>query len=102
MSNGFIINTMDEKKIIKAIADVSTNLRTEIIKVGTEVIKNREEMIKRDEQRKEQMNGVERKLTKRLDMIGKSVAFLEDDTPTREEFEKLQKEVETIKSILKA
>jgi hypothetical protein len=93
---------MDEKKILKAIADVSTNLRTEIIKVRTEVIRNREEMITRDEERKEQINGVEKRLTKRIDTIGKSVAYLEEDTPTRQEFEELQKEVETIKEMLKA
>lgn len=33
------------------------------------------------------------KVNKRLDIIGKSVAFLEDDTPTREEHDKLEKRV---------
>lgn len=95
LSKGFIINIMEEKKILKAIANLSTTLRTEIIK-------NREKSDKDKEELKGLIERVEKKLTKRLDMIGKSVAYLEDDTPTREEFEELQKEVETIKSMLKA
>jgi predicted ArsR family transcriptional regulator len=36
---------------------------------------------------------VEIRLTERLDKIGKQLAFVEDDTPTKEEFEKLEKRV---------
>ncbi|MDD2823538.1 MAG: hypothetical protein PHQ59_05695 [Candidatus Daviesbacteria bacterium] len=36
------------------------------------------------------------KLDKRLDKIGKQVAFLEDDAPTREEFDGLTKRVDKI------
>lgn len=93
---------MDEQKILKAIANVSVNLHTEIVKLKSLVVKNHEEMIKRDEERKEQMNGVKKTITKRLDIVGKSVAYLEDDTPTREEFENLKKEVKTLKIMLKA
>jgi hypothetical protein len=34
-----------------------------------------------------------KKVIKRLDIIGKTVAFIEDDTPTVEDFEKLEKRV---------
>lgn len=39
---------------------------------------------------------VDRKLTKRLDNIGRSLAYLEDDTPTKEEFDELVKRVDKI------
>ena len=37
-----------------------------------------------------------KKVNKRLDMIGKSIAFLEDDSPTREEHDKLEKRVSKV------
>lgn len=39
---------------------------------------------------------VEENLTKRLDKIGKQLAYLEDDTPSREEFDNLQKMVDQL------
>lgn len=39
---------------------------------------------------------VEENLTKRIDGIGKQLAYLEDDTPIREEFDKLEKKVDQI------
>lgn len=39
-------------------------------------------------------------VNKRLDKIGKSVAFLEDDTPTREEHYKLEKRVTKVEKRL--
>jgi hypothetical protein len=37
-----------------------------------------------------------KKVNKRLDMIGKFVVFLEDDSPTREEHDKLEKRVSKV------
>lgn len=39
------------------------------------------------------IDGVEERLTKRIDKIGLQVARLEDDTPTREEFDGLESRV---------
>lgn len=36
---------------------------------------------------------VEKRLTKRIDNLGKSLAYLEDDTPTREEYDELEQRV---------
>lgn len=36
---------------------------------------------------------VEKRLTKRIDSLGKSLAYLEDDTPTREEYDELEQRV---------
>lgn len=42
---------------------------------------------------KTEIKGVEKRLTKRIDNIGKSLAYLEDDAPTREEHDELVKRV---------
>lgn len=39
---------------------------------------------------------VEQNLTKRIDKLGKQLAYLEDDTPTREEYDQLEKRVDKI------
>lgn len=39
---------------------------------------------------------VEKRLTERIDKLGKQLAYLEDDTPTREEFDKLETRVDKI------
>jgi hypothetical protein len=42
------------------------------------------------------INGVEKILTDRIDRLGKQLAFLEDDAPTREEFDTLKNKVDKI------
>lgn len=42
------------------------------------------------------IDGIEKNLTERLDKIGKQLAYLEDDAPTREEFDKLENRVEKV------
>lgn len=39
------------------------------------------------------IDNVEKNLTERIDRIGKQLAYLEDDTPTREEFNNLENKV---------
>lgn len=39
------------------------------------------------------IDSMEKNLTKRMDNLGKQLAYLEDDTPTREEFDNLEKRV---------
>lgn len=39
------------------------------------------------------MKGMEKRLTSRIDKLGLQIANLEDDTPTIEEFDKLEKRV---------
>lgn len=46
------------------------------------------------------IDGVEERLTKRIDKIGMQIANLEDDTPTREEFDGLEAKVTKIEQIL--
>ena len=42
------------------------------------------------------IDGVEERLTKRIDRLSEDLAFLEDDAPTREEYDKLEKRVTRI------
>lgn len=42
------------------------------------------------------IDSVEKNLTERIDKLGKQLAYLEDDTPTREEYDELEKRVEGI------
>lgn len=44
----------------------------------------------------EKLDKVEKRLTNRIDRIGRQLAYLEDDTPTREEHDKLEKRVEKL------
>ena len=38
----------------------------------------------------------EKNLTRRIDALGKQLAYVEDDTPTRDEFDDLEKRVDKI------
>lgn len=51
------------------------------------------EVFKRFDATDKKIDGVEERLTKRIDVLGKQLAYLEDDTPTREEFNGLEKRV---------
>lgn len=44
----------------------------------------------------EKIDRVDKNLTDRIDKLGKQLAYLEDDTPTREEFDLLEKRVDRI------
>lgn len=44
----------------------------------------------------EKIDRVEKNLTSRIDKIGGQLAYLEDDTPTREEFDNLEQRVDKI------
>lgn len=50
-----------------------------------------------DELRKEMSDGL-RKVNDRLDKIGTSLAYLEDDAPTRDEFDSLENRVEKLEN----
>lgn len=44
----------------------------------------------------EKLDKVEKNLTKRIDKLGMQLAYLEDDTPTREEYNNLEKRVDKV------
>lgn len=44
----------------------------------------------------EKVDNVETNVTNRIDILGKHLAYLEDDTPTREEYDELEKRVDKV------
>lgn len=44
----------------------------------------------------QKIDKVEKNLTGRIDKLGKSLAYLEDDAPTREEFDNLEDRVDKV------
>lgn len=63
-----------------------------------EILKRFDEMDKKFESLRGETRRSEKNLTSRIDKIGKQQAYLEDDAPTREEFDKLEKRVDKIES----
>jgi hypothetical protein len=54
-----------------------------------------------EERLDKKIDGVEDRLTKRIDKIGLQIANLEDDTPTRNEFDNLESKVDKFGQILR-
>lgn len=77
----------DTKKMLQAIINGQSSFRQEVLKKIDKVDKKVDGLdVKLDK--------VEKNLTERIDNLGKQLAYLEDDTPTREEFDNLEKRVD--------
>ena len=79
----------DTKKMLQAIIHGQNSLQQSLEKKIDQVHVEVKEL-------RGQLHTVDNNLTKRIDVIGKAVAYLEDDAPTREEFDGLEKRVEKI------
>lgn len=79
----------DNQKMLQAIINGQTALKQELV---TKIDKVDQRVAKLDEK----LDKVERNLTKRMDRLGRQLAYLEDDTPTREEHNHLEKRVEKL------
>ncbi len=79
--------------MLKAIINGQSAMKEELIKKIDNVEKNLSTRIDKLENKVD--TGFE-KVNKRIDNLGKQLAYLEDDTPTREEFDKLSGKVEKI------
>ena len=78
------------------IDDIETMLKALINNISTfkqEVFKRFDEIDKRFENLETRLNKRIDGVENRLDNIGKQLAYLEDDAPTREEFDGLEKRV---------
>lgn len=76
-------------KILQAILNGQSTTNEKIDKLDRKVDTLRTEL-------KTEIKEAEKRLTKRIDGIGKSLAYLEDDTPTREEHDELIKRVDKL------
>jgi len=83
----------DTKKMLRAIINGQTTLKGELLSKIDKVDKKLSDKIDSLDQK---VDRVEKNLTKRIDNIGKQLAYLEDDTPTREEFDNLEKKITPI------
>lgn len=68
-------------------------MKSELI---TKIDKLDEKLTKRIDNLDKKIDHVDKKLTERIDKIGLQVARLEDDTPTREEFDTLKIRVDSL------
>ncbi len=67
------------KKMLRAVINAQSALREEFL---GQIAKVRQEI----GETKEDVRNAEKRLTARIDKIGKTVAYMEDDTPTRQEY----------------
>ncbi|MEK7521871.1 MAG: hypothetical protein AAB599_03700 [Patescibacteria group bacterium] len=78
------------KKMIRAIINGQSALKSELLKEINDV---KRELTSRIDKLEENMNKRFDATGARTDRIGKQVAFLEDDAPTREEHDALERRV---------
>jgi hypothetical protein len=80
----------DVKKMFRTLVNGQSALKQELL---GEIKKLNKKFSGKFDSLKSEMREGFRKVNKRLDAIGKSVDYLEDDAPTVEEFDKLEKRV---------
>ncbi len=80
----------DTRKMLRVIINGQSAMKSQLL---GEINKLRKETSKGFEDHGKEMRDGFKKVNERLDKQGKSLAYLEDDTPTIEEFDKLEKRV---------
>ena len=85
----------DTQKMLQTIINGQSVFRQEVVRKIGNLDKKLSDRIDGVDQKVDgldgKIDGVEKRLTERLDKIGRQLAYLEDDAPTREEFEKVSK-----------
>lgn len=80
-------------KMLQAIIHGQNALKQELVNKIDKVEQKLEEKIDSSDVK---LDKAEKRLTDRIDKLGKQLAYLEDDAPTREEFDDLEKRVDKI------
>lgn len=87
----------DTQQMLRAIINGQSHFRQEVLR---KIDRLDEKLTKRIDQVDERLAGridsVEKNLSERLDKIDRQLAYLEDDTATREEFDELGKRVDKL------
>ena len=79
----------DTQKMLRVIFNGQSAFRQEVL---SKIDKVDKKVVRLGDRLEGKIDSVEKNLTGRIDELGKQLAYLEDDTPTREEFDNLEKE----------
>ena len=83
----------DTQKMLQTIINGQSTFRQELL---SKIDKLDQKLGGRIDGLEGKIDQVENNLTGRIDKLGKQLAYLEDDTPTKEEFNDLEKRVDKI------
>lgn len=87
----------DIQKMLRAIINGQSAFRQEVLKkIDNLDVKLSGRIDQVENNLTDRIDKVEKKLTERIDKIGKQLAYLEEDAPTRDEFDTLEKRVNKI------
>jgi tetrahydromethanopterin S-methyltransferase subunit G len=93
----YFLHMDDTQKMLKIIINGQSTFRQEVLSKLDKVDKKVDKLGERLENK---IDGIDKNLTGRLDKIGKQLAYLEDDTPTREEYDVQEKRVDKIEQTI--
>ena len=95
---------MSDTKLLKKIIDGQSAMHASLLSELNKGLDNlKREISDLEKSLKQDIHRLENKVdknSKRLDLIGRQTAFLEDDTLTKEEFEELEKRVTKVEEVL--
>ncbi len=83
----------DNQKMLQAIINGQSSFRQELLGKIDKIDKKIDDKV---DGLSEKLDQVEKNLATRIDKLGKQLAYLEDDAPTREEFDELEKKIDKI------
>lgn len=86
----------DTQKMLQAIINGQSTLKGELLSKIDKVDQKVDKLGGAVDGLDGKIDRVEKNLTERIDKLGKQLAYLEDDAPTREEFDNLEKRVDNI------
>ena len=92
-----MLDAMDEtKKMLRAIINGQSALKQEVLGEIRKVDRKVDNLESQAGSLRSEMKQGFKKLTERVDKIGLQVAHLDDDTPTKDEYDSLEKRVEKL------
>lgn len=86
----------DTQKMLQAIINGQSTIKQELLSKIDKVDQKVERLGEKVAGLDGKIDSVEKNLTQRLDKIGRQLAYLEDDAPTRDEFDNLEERVDKI------
>lgn len=85
----------DTQKMLRVVINGQSAFRQEVL---GKIDKLDQKLTRRIDGLDSKLDKAEKNLVQRIDKLGKQLAYLEDDAPTREEFDKLEERVDKIGS----